>query len=64
MDGNEVVNEDDAIYLLRYVFFPEDYPVSDAVDYTGDGVVNEDDAIYLLRHVFFPEDYPLNIPGN
>ncbi len=63
VDGNGNVNEDDAIYLLRSVFFPEDYPVSIPADYDGNGTVNEDDAIYLLRSVFFPEDYPLTNSG-
>lgn len=58
-DGNDTVDEDDAIYLLRYVFFPDDYPVAIPADYDGNGTVDEDDAIYLLRHIFFPEDYPL-----
>lgn len=60
VNGDETVNEDDAIYLLRYIFFPEDYPVEKPTDYTGDDIVDEDDAIYLLRHIFFPEDYPLS----
>lgn len=61
MDGDEVVNEDDAIYLLRSIFLPEDYPVTGFADLNGDDVVNEDDAIYLLRHIFLPEDYPLTV---
>lgn len=62
-DGNCVVNEDDAIYLLRYVIFPEKYPISNQADFSADGVIDEDDAIYLLRHVVFPDKYPLNLTG-
>ena len=64
INGDEIVNEDDAIHLLRYLFFPEEYPVANPEDYTGDGIINEDDAIYLLRYVFFPEEYPLRASGN
>ncbi|MBQ2892627.1 MAG: SH3 domain-containing protein [Oscillospiraceae bacterium] len=60
MDGNFVLNEDDAIYLLRHVIFPDKYPVDEA-DVNGDKKVNEDDAIYLLRHVIFPDKYPLKL---
>ena len=63
-DGNDTVDEDDAIYLLRHVFFPEDYPISIPADFDGDGDTDEDDAIYLLRYVFFPEDYPIAASGN
>lgn len=51
--------EDDAIYLLRHVLFPELYPIEEDMDFTHDGNVTEDDAVYLLRHVLFPELYPL-----
>ncbi len=63
MDGDGAVDEDDAIYLLRHVFFPENYPVSIPADFDGSGTVDEDDAIYLLRYVFFPENYPLTGSG-
>ena len=53
------VNEDDAIYLLRFVIFPDKYPLDITPDYDKDGDVDEDDAIYLLRHVIFPDKYPL-----
>lgn len=58
-DNNEVVDSDDAIYLLRHVFFGEQYPVGQTADLNKDGAVTTDDAIYLLRHVYFPETYPL-----
>lgn len=60
LDKNNVVDEDDAIYLLRYVVFPEKYPIDAEADYNADGTVDEDDAIYLLRHVVFPDKYPLS----
>ena len=67
INGDITVNEDDVIYLLRYVVFPGQYPITIPADYTADGMVNEDDVIYLLRHVVFPEQYPLadvSIEGN
>lgn len=59
VDRNHLVDEEDAIYLLWHVFFPEEYPVYAGTDYDKDGSQNENDAIYLLWHVFFPEEYPL-----
>lgn len=61
IDSNEGVNKDDAIYLLRHVFSPTDYPVEQDCDFDKDGTVDKNDAIYLLRHTFLPEEYPLEI---
>ena len=60
MDRNNKVDENDAIYLLWHVFFPEEYPIYAWADFDQSGAVNENDGIYLLWHVFFPEEYPLN----
>ena len=60
MDGNDGVNTNDAIYLLRYTFEPDKYPLSKNGDINDDGEVDSADAIYLLRHVLLPEKYPLN----
>ena len=59
LDGDDAVTDADAIHLLMYVYFPEDYPVVGDCDYDGDGTVTDDDAIYLLMYTFFPDDYPL-----
>lgn len=58
-DQNETVNEDDAVYLLGHILFPDWYPVHGQADLNSDGVVNEDDAAYLLGYILFPDWYPL-----
>ena len=72
IDGNERVDEDDAVYLLLHTLFGEEiYPLGDVdADIDGNGVVNSEDAVYLLLHTLFGEElYPLgnadaDIDGN
>ena len=60
VDCDHKVNEEDAIYLLWHVFFPQEYPIYAEADFDRNGVLDENDGIYLLWHVFFSEEYPLN----
>ncbi|MBQ9986685.1 MAG: hypothetical protein IJP38_10345 [Oscillospiraceae bacterium] len=59
IDGDSRINDSDAIYLMYYTFFPDDYPVNQDCDFDGDGQVTDSDAIYLMYYTFFPDDYPL-----
>ena len=61
INRDSVVNEDDAIYLLRSVIFPEKYMVYYKPDFDSNGNIDEDDAIHLLRHVVFPDKYTLRV---
>lgn len=60
-DSKDGVTDSDAVYLLRFTLFPEEYPVADysAADVNNDGSVTDADAVYLLRFTLFPTDYPL-----
>ena len=64
LDGNEAVDEDDAIYLLMYALTGDDeaFPINQTVDYDKNGDVNEDDAIYLLMYALTGDDeaFPLS----
>jgi len=59
LSGDGIITDDDAVYLLFYTFFPEDYPVNQNCDFDSNGQVTDSDAVHLLFHTFFPEDYPL-----
>ena len=60
LNGDDEVTDSDAIYLMYYTFFPEDYSINQDCDFDGDGEVTDNDAIYLMYYTFFPEDYPLS----
>lgn len=60
LDRNDTLDENDAIYLLWHVFFPEEYPIYAWADFDKSGTVDESDGIYLLWHIFFPDEYPLS----
>ena len=59
IDGDDEITDSDAIYLMYYTFFPDDYPINQDCDFDGDGEVTDSDAIYLMYYTFFPDDYPL-----
>ena len=62
MDGNGIVDFDDAVYLLLNLMFGDvSYPLSYApADIDRNGIVDYDDAVYLLLHTLFGNViYPL-----
>ena len=59
VNDDEVVTDQDAIYTLFHIYFPEKYPVNQPCDFNKDGEITDQDAIYLLFHFYFPEKYPI-----
>lgn len=59
LDGDGAITESDAIYMLMYTFYPEDYPIEQPHDFDSSGSIDEGDALHLLMHTFFEDDYPL-----
>ena len=64
MNDDDLVSDADALYLLRYTLFPDDYPIRGEGDLNGDGVISDIDALFLLRHTLFPDLFPLVIEIN
>ena len=60
VNGDSVVTDQDALYLLFYTFAPEEYPIYINCDFDNNGVINDRDAVYLLYYTFDPENYPIN----
>ncbi len=54
------VNNQDAIYLLKYIMSPGQFTINQGADMNGDGKTNNQDAIYLLKYVLSPEQFPLH----
>ncbi len=63
VDGNQIVNSDDVIYLLNYQLFDGMLELVDGADtdhdYNGDNQINSDDVIYLLNHTLFSDMFEL-----
>ncbi|MBR5507659.1 MAG: InlB B-repeat-containing protein [Clostridia bacterium] len=61
VNGDEVVDSKDSIYLLNHCALPDLYPVDEDLDFdfNGDGVVNSKDAVEHLRLLTLPEIYSL-----
>ena len=59
LNDDGYVTDADAVYLLKYIYFAEYYPVNQSVDFNNDGNVTDKDAIHLLFHIFFPEVYSI-----
>ena len=69
INGDNVVDQKDAIYLLLYSWYGEEfYPMEYAPgDVNSDGTVEQKDAIYLLLHSWYGEEfyplYPAPVPA-
>lgn len=63
MNSDQIVDHNDAVYLLLHTMFGEGaYPVEGVfADFDGNGTVDQEDAVYLLLHTLFGEEfYPLS----
>ena len=60
VNGDESVDTNDAIHLLRHVLFSSKFSINQNGDFDNNSRVNSNDAIYLLRHVLFPSKFPLS----
>ncbi len=60
VNGDDSIDSDDVIYLLKYTLIPDYYPINQSGDMDGNGSVDSDDVIYLLKHTLLPDYYPLH----
>ena len=60
MNGDDIIDSDDVIYLLKYTLLPDIYPINQSGDMDGNGTVDSDDVIYLLKYTLLPDIYPLH----
>ena len=60
VNGDGVVDSNDAIHLLRHTLLPSMYSINQSGDMNSDGVMDSNDAIYLLRHTLLPSMFPLD----
>ena len=59
VNGDGVLTNADAIYLLRNIMLGDSYPINQGGDMNGDGTITNADAIYLLRNIMLGDTYPL-----
>jgi len=61
VNGDDVIDSKDSIYLLNHCALPDLYPVDETLDldFNGDGVVNSKDAVFHLGALALPELYSL-----
>lgn len=60
VNGDDIIDSDDVIYLLKYTLLPDIYPINQSGDMDGNGTVDSDDVIYLLKYTLLPDIYPLH----
>ena len=60
VNGDDTIDSDDVIYLLKYTLLPDIYPINQSGDMDGNGTVDSDDVIYLLKYTLLPDIYPLH----
>lgn len=60
LNGDEIFDDQDAIYLLFNFYFPDKYPVERNCDFDNSDSITDQDAIYLLYYYYFPDKYPVS----